>query len=72
MIKIDIHSAEVEDFVEDTTPSALHKICELINALQELRELAMSGSEEMAIIDEALKKFGVTAPWLVVKTEEKK
>jgi hypothetical protein len=37
---------------------------ELINALLELRELAPSGSAEMAIIDETLEKFGVR-PWLM-------
>tara|TARA_Y100001947_G_scaffold112215_1_gene96503 strand:- start:322 stop:456 length:135 start_codon:yes stop_codon:yes gene_type:complete len=36
----------------------------MVEALLELRELASSGSEEMGIIDETLKRFGVS-PWLV-------
>ncbi len=34
------------------------KVAALLDALMELRDLASSGSEEMAIIDEVVKKVG--------------
>jgi len=40
----------------------------LAEALLELRELAVSGSLEMGIIDEALGKFGIR-PWVVVDVD---
>ncbi len=41
----------------------------LAEALLELRELSVSGSEEMGIIDEALDKVGIT-PWVVARHPE--
>ena len=41
----------------------------LAEALLELRELAVSGSLEMGIIDEALGKFGIR-PWVVEEEDD--
>lgn len=49
-------------FVVATEQAHHHHVGILAEALLELRELSVSGSEDMGIIDEALGKVGIT-PW---------